>query len=189
MMKRLTEYFLKGLLLFVPLFASVYIVVVLFLKIEQLMRFPVPGVGVVVLFAGITLIGMLGSNFLTRRLVRWVDKVFEKLPLVKIIYSAVKDLLNAFVGDKKGFDRPVYVQLDKSVGVLGFVTNEDLSALGLEGKVVVYLPQSYNFAGNLVVVSKKVVTPLPVDSGETIKFILAGGTGEVTPRVQVSERD
>ena len=82
---------------------------------------------------------------------RFVEKTFSKLPIVKIFYSSIKDLVGAFVGDKKTFDRPVIVTLDPSTDVktLGFITREALDFLKLKDHIAVYFPQSYNFAGEL----------------------------------------
>jgi uncharacterized membrane protein len=103
--------------------------------------------------------------------------MFRRLPLVKMIYTSVKDLIGAFVGDKKGFNKPVKATLlpGSNVHVLGFITEESLSKFGLEDTVAVYLPQSYNFAGNLILVPKEQVTPIDADSGDVMAFIVSGG--------------
>jgi uncharacterized membrane protein len=94
-----------------------------------------------------------------------------------MIYTAIKDLMNAFVGDKKSFNKPVLVTLSpgNNIQVLGFLTREGLENIGLADKVAVYIPQSYNIAGNLIVVSKEQVTPLSVESGDLMAFIVSGG--------------
>ena len=174
-MKRLTNYFFKGLAFLVPVVLTVYVLYAVFTKIDNLFKFPIPGMGFVATLAAVTFIGFLASNFLTRWAVRIVDGIFSRLPLVKMIYSSIKDLIHAFVGDKKGFNRPVTVSLGGGVGALGFVTSDSLDKLGLKEMVAVYLPQSYNFAGNLIIVPKDQVTPLEADSGEVMAFIVSGG--------------
>ena len=176
-MKRLVRYFLKGLLFLVPLVATIYFVYFVFIKIDSILPFDIPGLGFVAIILTITLVGMIASNFLTRRLVGWVDNVFTRLPLVKMIYTSIKDLINAFVGDKKSFNKPVLVTLvpGGNIQAIGFVTRESLDNLGLSEHVAVYLPQSYNFAGNLVVVPKGQVSPVNADSGDVMAFIVSGG--------------
>ena len=174
-MKRVTNYFFKGLAFLVPVVLTVYVLYAVFTRIDNLFKFPVPGMGFVATLAAVTFIGFLASNFLTRWAVSIVDGVFSRLPLVKMIYSSIKDLIYAFVGDKKGFNRPVTVSLGGGVGALGFVTAESLERIGLKDTVAVYLPQSYNFAGNLIIVPKDQVTPLKADSGEVMAFIVSGG--------------
>ncbi len=106
-----------------------------------------------------------------------IDMIFSRLPLIKMIYTSIKDLINAFVGDKKGFNKPVTVILsrDGNVKAIGFLTNESLNNLGLSDSVAVYLPQSYNFAGNLIIVPKDQIAPLNADSADVMKFVVSGG--------------
>jgi len=176
-MKRISQYFLQGLLFLMPLFVTVYVVYWIFVRIDGVLDLPVPGLGFLVTVVFITLIGFVASNFLTRNIVHFVDRIFARLPLVKMIYSAIKDLVNAFVGDKKSFNRPVQVVIDReqNLRVLGFATRESLESLGMENSMAVYLPQSYNFAGNLIIVDKNEVIPLAADPGEVMKLIVSGG--------------
>lgn len=176
-MKRLTRYFLEGLLVLVPLVATIYVIYIVFVKIDSIFKFKIPGMGFVVTILTITIVGFIASNFLARKLVGLVDKVFTKLPLVKMIYTSVKNLIGAFVGEKKGFDKPVLVTLfpGSNVQLIGFITRESLKNIGAADTVAVYLPQSYNFAGNLIVVPKEQTTPLTADSGDIMAFILSGG--------------
>ncbi|MEN8264390.1 MAG: DUF502 domain-containing protein [Nitrospirota bacterium] len=176
-MKRLTKYFFEGLLVVIPLAATIYIVYAIFTKIDNIFKFSIPGMGFVITILGITIIGFISSNFITRKLLGLVDMIFTKLPFVKMIYTSVKDLIGAFVGDKKSFDKPVLVTISRgsNIQVIGFITRESLENIGFSDKVGVYLPQSYNFAGNLLVVPREQVTPLDVDSGDIMAFIVSGG--------------
>ncbi len=182
-MKRLVGYFFEGLLFLIPIALTVYIFYVVFTKIDNLIRIPLPGLGVIpgigfltTLFLVIS-IGFLVSNFLTRRLFAYFDRFLNRLPLVKILYGSIKDLLNAFVGEKKSFDKPVIVRwsADGYAHLLGFVTSDSLEILGLTDYVSVYIPQSYNFAGQLLVFPSDQVKPLPIGSAETMTFIVSGG--------------
>ena len=176
-MRKLTRYFINGLAVLVPVVATVYVVYAVFSKIDGIFSFSIPGLGVLATVVLITVIGFAASNFLTKWIIALVDKLFTKLPLIKMIYNSVKDLIGAFVGEKKMFDKPVAVSLapDSSIRALGFITSESLEQFGLEGSVSVYLPQSYNFAGNLLVVPKDKVQPLKADSGDMMAFIVSGG--------------
>ncbi len=182
-MKALAKYFFRGLLIVVPIAASLYIVWVLFVRIDSLIAVPelggrhIPGLGFAVTLLAITAVGWLGSNLVTRGLVRNLESLFSRLPLVKLLYSSIRDLIGAFVGDRKSFDQPVLVRLnhDEPARVLGFVTRSDLAFLGLSGHVAVYFPQSYNFAGNLVVLSRDAVETISCDSAELMTFVVSGG--------------
>jgi len=182
-MKKLTKYFFEGLIFLVPALVTVYAIYFVFAKVDGVFKFKVPGLGFVVTIATITAIGFVTSNLLTKRLVTLFDRTIQRLPLVRMIYTAVKDLTGAFVGEKKRFDKPVLVRLSASseVQFIGFVTAENLALYGLPESVAVYLPQSYNFAGNLIVVPKEQVTPLSAESGQVMAFIVSGGvTGQDT---------
>ncbi len=176
-MKRLTRYFFEGLLFLVPVVATIYVIYIVFVKIDSIFEFKLPGLGFLVTILTIIVVGFVASNFLTRRIVRLVDTIFTRLPLIKMIYTSIRDLINAFVGDKKGFNKPVLVTLSQMINIqfVGFVTRESLENLGLSDRVAVYLPQSYNFAGNLIVVPREQVTPLNAESGDVMAFILSGG--------------
>ena len=176
-MKRISQYFLQGLLFLVPLFVTVYVIYWVFVRIDGILDMPVPGVGFIATIVFVTLVGFGASNFLTKNIVGLVDKVFARLPLVKMLYTAIKDLVNAFVGDKKSFNRPVQVVIDResNIRVLGFATRDSLDSIGIEDSMAVYLPQSYNFAGNLIIVDREQVTPMSADPGEVMKLIVSGG--------------
>ena len=176
-MKRLAKYFFEGLLVTVPAVASIYIIYVIFSKIDGLLNIPIPGAGFVITIVGITVIGVLASSFITKRLVGFIEKTLSRLPIVKIFYSSIKDLVGAFVGDKKSFDRPVLVTVDTELDSksIGFITRESLDFLSLPGHVAVYFPQSYNFAGELTLFPRELVSPIEAESSEVMKFLVSGG--------------
>lgn len=175
-MKKISQYFLQGLLVLVPVAATVYMIYFIFSKIDGIFQFDMPGAGFLFTLGLILAVGFVTST-LTDRAILMVDQFFIRLPLVAMIYTSIKDLVNAFVGDKKSFDKPVQVAMDASnhIRVLGFITREDLETLGMVNSVAVYLPQSYNFAGNLIIVDRSRVSPLTGDSGEIMKLIVSGG--------------
>ena len=156
-MRRLVRYFFRGLLVFVPAVLTIAIVVLVFRTVDAWMGLPIPGAGFLATIALIVVVGALASNFVTRRLFELVDGIFRKLPFVKLLYSAIRDVTDAFVGESKGFERPVLVTVDEGTGLkaVGFLTRDSLSDAGLPGHVSVYFPQSYNFAGQLLVVPRR----------------------------------
>lgn len=178
----LLRYLGRGVLVVVPLVATIYVVVVIVSKLDGLLGLGVPGVGLVLTLALLTLVGFLVSNVVGASLLRLVESVLAKLPLVRMLYNSIKDLASAFVGEKKGFDRPVCVELPGVGLVLGFQTREAVPAPGFEDYVAVYFPQSYNFAGNLLMVPRARVRPLEVARSDFMTFIVSGGvSGEVHP--------
>ncbi len=183
MFQALVKNFMRGLLIVVPAAVTVWIVYFVvvqidgFVNVERLLNRRVPGAGVVLTLAVITLIGFLASNFLTRWFFHMLDDLFARLPLVKLLYTSLKDLIGAFVGDKKRFDKPVLVRLDDvtELTIPGFVTREGLAEFGIADHVAVYFPQSYNFAGNVLMAPRQRVRPLQVDSATMMAFIVSGG--------------
>ncbi len=183
-MRRIFGYFLQGLLLVIPTVLLAYVVYRLFEFLDALIPMDVPGLGLLVLLVGITILGFLGSSFIGRPILNRANALLDRIPLIKTFYTAVSDLLSAFTGQKKSFSKPVLVNLtpDGHVQKPGFITSEDLSMLGIaEGKVAVYLPHSYNFSGNIFIVPAGSVIPLPdgVNRAEFMKFIVSGGVTEI----------
>ncbi|MEW6234831.1 MAG: DUF502 domain-containing protein [Candidatus Omnitrophota bacterium] len=180
-MKSITKNFGKGLLVLVPLIATIYAIIKLFTFIDGLLRgilpFNIPGFGFLATLVIIITVGYLASSVLFRWFFDLIDRLFARLPLLKIFYSSIKDLIGAFVGDKKSFDKPVAVTLipGGAAKVIGFVTRESLKNFGLEDYVAVYLPQSFNFAGNLFLFPKDQVERLKADSSDVMAFVMSGG--------------
>lgn len=176
-MGRLVNLFVRGLIVTAPVALTLYICWAVFVRVDRLLGIRIPGVGFLATVALITLIGALASNLLTRTFVAAVDRVFHRLPFVRLLYTASKDLLDAFVDEKKRFDRAVSVTLfpGSGVRVFGFVTADTLARFGLDDHVAVYLPQSYNFAGQLLLVPRAQVTPLSQDSSDVMTFVVSGG--------------
>jgi len=145
--------------------------------LDSRLNLPYPGLGFVIILTGITIFGYFSSIFAFRRMGEWFDHLVNRIPLVKLVYSSIKDLLAAFVGDKKKFDRPVLVTINKENQLhrIGFITQSDLSELGLSDMVVVYFPQSYAVAGDHYVVPKESIKPLNISGTVAMKFIVSGG--------------
>lgn len=184
--KRLLKYFIQGLLFLAPITITVYALVVTFNLIdnvpkkylEELFGIEMPGLGVLLILIVITFVGFLGSTIIMKPLISYFDKVISRTPLISIIYTSIKDMLSAVVGDKRKFNVPVIVKVNKDADMekLGFITETDLSALGIsENKIAVYLPHSYNFSGNLFIVPTENVRKLDVPASDVMKFIVSAG--------------
>jgi uncharacterized membrane protein len=168
---------LRGALISAPLVATVYVLYFIFRTVDELLPIGIPGLGLVITTVLVGLIGFFSSNVIGSGILESTERFLHRVPFVKLVYSSIKDLVNAFVGDRKSFDKPVLVRLtpDDSIRALGFVTREALSGLGLPEHVAVYFPQSYNFAGNLLIMPRDAIQPLSVSSGELMTFIVSGG--------------
>lgn len=176
-LRRVLRYFFSGTLFIVPLVATAYFIYVSFRWLDELLKLPYPGLGFAIILLAITALGYLTTNFAFKTAADWFDRGMNRIPLVKLIYSAVKDLLNAFVGDKKKFNKPVLVRINKdnSLYQLGFITQPDLTDLGLQDMVVVYFPHSYAFSGFHYFVPKENIKPLNIPGPVAMKFIISGG--------------
>jgi uncharacterized membrane protein len=183
-MSRLFNYFLRGLVVVVPLALTLYVCTVIFTTIDSWLGLRIRGVGFVLALVLITLVGFMASGLITRSLIGALDRTFERLPFVRLLYSSAKDMLNAFVGEKRRFDKPVLVSLsaDGSVKILAFLTSDSLGTLGLVDQVTVYMPQSYGFAGHILVVPANRVERIDADAAEVMAFIISGGVTQVERR-------
>ncbi|MEE2953795.1 MAG: DUF502 domain-containing protein [Bacteroidota bacterium] len=190
-MKKILRYFLQGILYIVPLFVTVYIVYWAFRKIGGMLGDYLPNeneffglalindiIGLLIIITIITLIGYIGSTIIRSPISTFFQRILDKAQLLKIIYTSVKDLMNTFVGNKKGFKKAVFVKLFENSNIerIGFISNDDLKSLNIHaGRVLVYIPHSYNFSGNLFVVEKKYITPIDAPTSEIMKLIVSGG--------------
>lgn len=187
MVKRIAKYFVNGLFVFVPAAITITAIVwavsifdrLIGVHIYKLLNFYIPGLGLVVVLAFILLFGFVASNIVGRKLFGVVDGIFSKIPIAKLLYSALKDFIKAFTGKHKSFDKPVLVEIIKDgPKLIGFVTKDSLDKLGISNHVAVYLPQSYNFAGQTIIIPRERVQPLNINPADAMKFIVSGGVSD-----------
>ncbi|MFN6944071.1 MAG: DUF502 domain-containing protein [Cytophagaceae bacterium] len=181
-MKKILKYFLQGLLFVIPVGITLFIIYTAISWIDSLIPklFDVelyPGAGLVFVLVIITTIGYLGSTLIAKPAFIILEAAIYKLPLINLIYSSVKDFIGAFVGEKKRFNQPVLVKINKDFDIyrVGFLTQADLKNLDLTDMVAVYFPHSYNISGNLTLVPKDHIIILNAPSSEVMKFIVSGG--------------
>lgn len=193
-MKALLNYFLQGLLITVPITVTLVVMVKAIVWIDQLVplhipftlpgfgEMEIPGVGIIILIIAVTILGYFASTLVANPVFSMTEKLLGKTPLLKIIYTSVKDLVEAFVGEKKRFTKPVLVTVSHQPAIqrIGFVTENDLTRLGIEStKLAVYLPFSYGFNGQLFIVESTSVRQLDVSGTEMMKFIISGGVTDI----------
>jgi uncharacterized membrane protein len=187
---RFVKYFLQGLLYLAPLSLTIYTIYIIFLWGDSLVNsyiikylgFDIPGLGLIIVLLFITLVGYIGTTILFNPIITSLDKLVSQAPLVKIIYSSIKDFMSAFVGKDKKFTEPVLVKIYNGTNLekLGFVTQRDLTSMGIDkGMVAVYLPHSYNFSGNLFIVPAENVRPITASPAEVMKFIVSAGVTSI----------
>jgi uncharacterized membrane protein len=176
-MKKLIRYFVRGCLVLTPLVATAYIIYFGFTMIDQMLGLRVPGLGFVITLGLITVVGLLTSSVVGSGVVDMTEHFMRRLPLVKLLYSSIKDLIGAFMGQRATFNQPVTFPLStgSDIRALGFITRPSLARLGLPGHVAVYLPQSYNVAGNLLLVPADRVEAVDAPTSEIVTFLVSGG--------------
>ncbi|MFC2109394.1 DUF502 domain-containing protein [Bacteroidota bacterium] len=184
-MNKLINYFIQGLLYIAPVGITGYVIytILVFIYdnsqklINTLFNTKIPGLGIIFIVLFLILVGYLGKTIIAKPLQAIFKRILKKIPLLNFIYTALNDLFSAFVGKDKKFNKPVLVKIniESNLEKLGFVTEENLSTLGLKDKVAVYFPHSYNFSGELFIVDSSVVTRLDIDSSQVMKFIVSAG--------------
>ncbi len=184
-MKKITQYFLQGVLLVAPVAIIIYIIYSMFItidgllvdKLELIIGFKIPGLGILVSFIFLTLLGFIGETALVRPFKKILQKLIEKIPVLNLLYSSLNDLFSAFVGKEKKFNIPVKVLFNKENNLwkLGFVTRETMETIGNKELAAVYFPHSYNFSGELYLVPSERLTKIDISPAETMKFIVSGG--------------
>jgi uncharacterized membrane protein len=179
---KMGNYFLQGLLLVAPISITIFVIYSLLGFIDGLLPFSFPGLGLLIIFTSITIIGFAGAVVVKGPITFIFHRIIGRIPLLKMLYTAIADLLSAFVGQKKKFTEPVMVIMSKESDIrkLGFITEKDLMSIGIGNEfVAVYLPHSYNFSGNLFIVPAQNVIPLKANPAEFMKFIVSGGVTKV----------
>ena len=180
--RRIISYFLRGLLFLTPLAVTIYVIYAIFIFLDNIIPVSIPGIGILMVLGLITFVGYLASLFFAKPFFDWFERGVFKIPIVNLLYTSIKDLMGAFVGDKKKFSAPVLVQISDSMSRLGFITQEDFTIIGQPDLVAVYFPHSYNVSGNVFLVKREKVTSLTgVKSSDVMKFMVSGG---VSPLIE-----
>src|SRR5271165_5277210 len=172
--KALFNYFIKGLIVVLPLGAAIFLIYWGVRSIDNALNLSgvilttktgkplyIPGLGILNVLLLIFIAGILVTNVITDPIKRWFNRWLNRLPIFKFLYSSIKDLTEAFVGEEKKFNEPVLVEVNEfGLKKIGFLVQKDLSSLNLPGEVAVYFPSSYSFSGQVVVISSDKVKPI-----------------------------
>lgn len=190
-MRRLTAIlfrsFLQGLILLSPIALTAFLLYSVFDSVDKLVPFVPRGLGFLIIISFVTLIGYLGTRlFVGRWLFDAFGHVLESTPGIKYIYSSIRDIINSFVGDKKRFNKPVWVRVNTSPEIwrIGFLTQKDMTHLGMDNMVAVYMPHAYAISGWVIVTdSANIKQAKDLTAGEAMKFAVSGGvTTDDEPR-------
>ncbi|EFV77838.1 MULTISPECIES: DUF502 domain-containing protein [Cytobacillus] len=186
-MKSLLKNFINGILTIVPIILAIFVVVKTFLFLDSILGNLlkpylkddyIPGIGLIATLILITLLGWLSTNFLTGSIIKLVDRMLERIPLVKTIYTVIKDTVHSFLGEKKSFSKVALVTIPGTeMKSLGFITSEELEEFydPLKEYAAVYVPQTFQVAGFTFLIPKDQIEIIDVKPENAMKFILSGG--------------
>ena len=183
------NYFVKGLLVVAPMGVMIFLIYWAISSIDNAVNLSsfilvdskghpiyIPGLGILSVLLVILIAGVIVTNIITEPIKLWFNRWLSRLPLFKFVYSSIKDLTEAFVGDEKKFNEPVLVTVNEfGLKKIGFLTNHDLSSLGLSNHVAVYFPYAYSIAGQVVIVEADKVAPIDKKAADMMKFVISGG--------------
>lgn len=185
-MKRLAQYFVNGLITIAPIGLVLYVTAQVFNFLDNLlgqflkerMRDYIPGIGLLLSIVLITLVGWLATQYVSRSLLQMVERLIARIPIVKSLYSIIKETIQSFFGEKRSFSKVALIRIpNTSMRMMGFVTSEEAGKLsaGLSGHIAVYIPQSFQVAGITVLVPKEDVELLDMSTEDAMRFILSAG--------------
>ncbi|MDB5029444.1 DUF502 domain-containing protein [Mucilaginibacter sp.] len=187
--RALLNYFFKGLIVVVPVGAAAFLIFWAVSSVDAALNLSdilwttkngkpmyIPGLGILNVLLIIMIAGILVTNVVTDPIKRWFKRWVNRLPFFNFLYSSIKDLTEAFVGDEKKFSEAVIVEVNEfGLKKIGFLVQKDLSKLNLPGEVAVYFPYSYSFAGQVVIIAADKVKPIDKNAADMMKFVISGG--------------
>lgn len=179
-LRKIFRFFIQGIIVLAPIGITAYAMYWLFEIVDSILRpyVDIPGLGFVIIIAFIILVGWVSSHFLMGSVISFFDQWMERTPVIKFIYSSTKDFFEAFAGDKRKFNKAVLANVfSEDVWIVGFLTDEEMQKFELGADhVAVYVPQAYNFAGQLYILPREKVKKIEkISSGEAMKYAVTGG--------------
>lgn len=187
--QRLLYFLIKGTLVIVPVAGAIFLIIWIVASLDNALNITqhflqddrghplyIPGIGILTVIVLLILVGLIFTTLVTEPIKNWLSRTIKRIPLFNTLYSSIKDFTEAFVGDAKKFNEPVLVKVnDMGLKKIGFLTQRDLSKIGLKDDVIVYFPYSYSFAGQVVVVEAIHVTKLNMSATDAMKLVVSGG--------------
>ena len=188
--RRVVHYFLQGMMVLAPVAITLYAAYWLVTSIDDLIPILTItnergevivrnfGLGFFLILLTITVVGYLSTFFIQSRIFNFLDRILERAPGIKFIYSTTKDFFEAFAGEKKKFNQPVLANIDDNdVWRVGFLTQENMEDFGLKDYVAVYVPMSYSIAGQVYLIPSSRIKLIhdKITPAEAMKFSISGG--------------
>lgn len=186
-MKFIVRNFVKGILTIVPIILVVFVVYKTFMFLDGLLGNYlkpylkddyIPGFGLLFTVIIITILGWLSTKVFTGTIFKIIDRLLEKIPLIKTIYSVIKDTIHSFLGDKKSFSKVALITIPGTeIKTIGFITTDDLENFynPLKDYVAVYIQQTFQIAGFTFLIPKNQIEIINIKPEDAMKFVLSGG--------------
>ena len=188
-LSQLFNYLVKGTIVLLPLAGAAFLIYWMFSSLDAALNLSgwlfrdeygkpvyVPGLGIFSMIIILVFVGFLITNLVTEPIYNWFGKLVNRVPLFNTLYTSLKDFTEAFVGDAKKFNEPVLVEINNSgLKRIGFLTQRDLSKIGLMDEVMVYFPYAYSFAGQVAIAKAEKVTRLNISATDAMKLVVSGG--------------
>lgn len=186
-MRILMKNFINGILTIVPILLVGYVIYKTFMFLDSILgnllkpylkNDYIPGIGLLTTLVLITLLGWLSTMFISGKVIRIIERILDHTPIVKTIYSVIKDTIHSFIGEKKSFSKVALITIPGTeLKSLGFITAEELENFysPLKEYVAVYIPQTFQVAGFTLLIPKTQVQTIDVKTEDAMKFILSGG--------------
>jgi len=196
MLKLINKNILTGLITLLPVILTLYLLYWFVVTTETFLggviravipqQFYSPGMGMVAGLIFAFFVGLLMHTFIARQILSYIEKLLQRLPLIKSVYLSIRDLLNYFSSEKKkDFEQVVAVTMGETgMQLIGLVTQADMSKMpaGLNEKdnLLVYIPMSYGIGGFAVLVPRAATKPLNMSMEDAMRFTLTAGVTETT---------
>lgn len=188
-LRLLLSYLIKGILVVVPMAGAIFVIAWAVSSIDSALNISswvwrdesgqpvyIPGLGILTVLVLLILVGMLFTTVVTEPISNWFNRLLNRIPLFNTLYSSIKDFTAAFVGDSRKFSEPVLVVVNETgLKKIGFLTQRNLTAIGLEDEVMVYFPYAYSVAGQIAIVKSTQVIPLQISATDAMKLVVSGG--------------
>jgi len=164
-MKRFKKYLGTGLLVILPISLSLYIIFIIARffdtllsgPIDSIIGFHIPGLGIVIVLLLVLIVGIFSSLFIGKKIAKLIEKIFGNIPIVKKLYSPIRDIVKTFIGTDKGkksFSKVVFVDFPtKESKSIGFITNEDVTINGTVYSSV-FIPTTPNPTNGFLIYKK-----------------------------------
>jgi len=205
LLARLRTYFLTGIIVTAPIGITVYIAWQFITWVDESVRplfpprynpetyvpFALPGLGLVVGFVALTLIGALTASFFGRALVRFGERLVERMPVVRTIYGALKQIFETVLAQSSdSFSEVVLVEYPRrDLWTIAFVTSHtkgEVQDITVDDMVNIYVPTTPNpTSGFLLFVPRQDLRPLSMSVEEGLKYVIS--TGIIVPPDQRSD--